>query len=183
MTSIKYLAIYILICFITSCSSCNEDESNTSNWGASDIGIEDDTLVDEMDENEDIINISYTERYGGTITIPVKINNMALEMIYDTGASSTQITLAEAIYLAEKGSLTEADIKDLQLYRNANGQLFNGLRINLRSVMLGGNTELNDVEAIIVENQKAPLLLGQSVMKYFKKVAIDNENKVVKFYK
>jgi predicted aspartyl protease len=41
-------------------------------------------------------------------------------------------------------------------------------------------TELNNVKASIVENQKAPLLLGQSVLNKLGKIEIDNENQLLK---
>ena len=133
-------------------------------------------------KDDDSVKIPYTVLYGNTITIPVKINEIGLDMIFDTGASSTCITLAEARYLYDKGSLTDDDIVGLKKYQTADGNISIGLRINLRTVSIGDKLLLKDVEALVVENQQAPLLLGQSVMKYFREISIDRENKVVKFF-
>lgn len=42
-----------------------------------------------------------------------------------------------------------------------------------------GDLSLGDVRASIVKNQKAPLLLGQSVLGRVGKIVIDNERKVL----
>lgn len=49
----------------------------------------------------------------------------------------------------------------------------------LRVVNFGGIT-LRNVKASVVKNQKAPLLLGQSVLFRLGRIEIDNENKVIK---
>lgn len=61
----------------------------------------------------------------------------------------------------------------------ADGSISEGTVINLRRVNFGG-TELNNVRASIVKNQKAPLLLGQSVLNKLGKIVIDNENNSLK---
>ncbi len=119
---------------------------------------------------------------SGVITIPVTINGMHLDMIFDTGASSTFITLAEANYLFEKGRLSDDDIIDIMQFQTADGGITAGVTINLREVVLGDQLRLTNVEAVVVENQQAPLLLGQSVMKHFAETSIDRTNSTIKFY-
>jgi aspartyl protease family protein len=132
--------------------------------------------------DDNSIKIAYTEQQGNTITIPVKINGMGLDMIFDTGASTTCITLAEAQYLYEKGNLSDKDFIDYQQFQTADGNIFVGLRIVLRDVQIGGKITLHNIEAVVVQNQQAPLLLGQSVMKKFREISVDRENKLVKFF-
>lgn len=48
-------------------------------------------------------------------------------------------------------------------YMDANGDMSVGTIINLKNVNFGG-LDLNNVRASVVRNQKAPLLLGQSVL-------------------
>ena len=104
-------------------------------------------------------------------------------MIFDTGASSTCITVAEAQYLCDKGLLSEDDILDIQAYQTADGNINVGLRVVLREIVIGEAICVSNVEALVVEDQQAPLLLGQSVLRNFREVSVDRENKVVKFYK
>jgi aspartyl protease family protein len=50
-----------------------------------------------------------------------------------------------------------------------------GTVITLKEVKLG-DAVLKNVQASVVHNQKAPLLLGQSVLERFGKITIDNVN-------
>lgn len=54
-----------------------------------------------------------------------------------------------------------------------------GTIINIRNVNIGG-LELKNVRASVVKNQRAPLLLGQSVLSRLGKIEIDNDKKIIK---
>ena len=54
-----------------------------------------------------------------------------------------------------------------------------GTIINLRKVDFGG-VELTNVKASVVRNQKAPLLLGQSILGRLGKIEIDNSQKILR---
>lgn len=130
---------------------------------------------------EKFVAIPYKEE-SGVIILPVSINNVGLEMIFDTGASTTMITVAEAQYLYSKGTLTDEDLVDYQQYETADGGISEGIVINLRKLVIGNEIELRNIEALVVENQSAPLLLGQSVLNKFQKIEVDRASKEVKFY-
>ncbi len=51
--------------------------------------------------NTSMISIPYEET-GGVKTIPVKLNGVTLDMIYDTGASGLHLSLNEVQTLAKK---------------------------------------------------------------------------------
>ncbi len=173
----KLIVIVFILPFLF--LSCKNNNSTDYSW--SDIDYEE---TDEGEQNEkvDYIPVPYKESFDNTIVIPVKINGVGLDMIFDTGASSTCITVAEAQYLYDKGRLSDEDILDLQAYQTADGNIRVGLRIVLREVSIGESIRLNNIEALVVEDQLAPLLLGQSVLKNFKEVSVDRENRIVKFY-
>lgn len=176
------ISILFVSLLLTSCNSCSSKSGSDTSY--LDDGSNDTEYTEETpaitDDNS--IKISYTEMYGNIITIPVRINGMALDMIFDTGASSTCISLAEARYLYDKGKLTDNDIIDVQRFQTADGNISAGLRIILRDVSIGNKISLHNIEAIVVQNQKAPLLLGQSVMKQFREISVDRENSVIKFF-
>lgn len=67
-------------------------------------------------------------------------------------------------------------------YKDANGNISVGTDIMLRKVTFGG-LELNNVRASVVNNQSAPLLLGQSVLSRLGKVEIDNVKGVIRVTK
>lgn len=131
------------------------------------------------------INIPYNQKGDDLITLPIKVNNVGFEMIFDTGASTTCITLAEAQYMFQKGSLTSDDLLEdgPALFQTADGSISVGLRVNLREVKIGDQITLYNVEALVVDNMDAPLLLGQSVFKKFKEISVDMKNKWIKFFK
>jgi predicted aspartyl protease len=62
---------------------------------------------------------------------------------------------------------------------DANGEISVGTIINLKDVNFGGQS-LKNVRASVVRNQKAPLLLGQSVLGRLGKIEIDNAKNVIK---
>jgi len=175
------IPVVLIFMFLLGCNNCSKKPEVSWLDASTDYYSYDEDREEKPKENGSV-KIPYTEMHGNTITIPVKINGMGLDMIFDTGASSTCITLAEAQYLYDKGSLTDDDIAGEEKYQTADGNISTGLRINLRSVTIGDRLLLEDVEALVVENQQAPLLLGQSVMKHFREISIDRENKIVKFF-
>ena len=135
--------------------------------------------------NDGSFNVHYNQKGNDLITLPIKVNNVGFEMIFDTGASTTCITLAEAQYMFQKGSLTSDDLLEdgPALFQTADGSISVGLRVNLREVKIGDQITLYNVEALVVDNMDAPLLLGQSVFKKFKEISVDMKNKWIKFFK
>ena len=65
---------------------------------------------------------------------------------------------------------------------DANGNVSVGTLINLKNVHFGG-LNLNNVRASVVRNQKAPLLLGQSVLGRLGKIEIDNKKSLIRISK
>lgn len=112
---------------------------------------------------------------GGTYEIPCKVNGLALKFIFDTGASDVSISLTEALFMLKNGYLTEEDITGTEYYSIANGEIAEGTTIRIRKLEFGGLL-LNDVNASIVHQMKAPLLLGQSAINRLGKIQIDPSN-------
>ncbi|WP_448376458.1 retropepsin-like aspartic protease family protein [Fervidobacterium sp.] len=113
------------------------------------------------------------EKEHGVKYIWVEINGLKLRFVFDTGASSVSISSAEAAVLYKQGALSDEDILNQQYFKDATGRISEGKKINLRTVKIGDRI-LRNVEALIVDNPEAPLLLGQSVLEKFGKVSIDN---------
>ena len=124
---------------------------------------------------ESITEVAIKRNPGGTFEIPCDINGLPLQMIFDTGASDVTISSVEANFMFKNGYLAEKDIKGKRYYQVANGQINEGTVITLRKVKIG-DAVLRNVDASVVKNQQAPLLLGQSVMERFGTITIDNQN-------
>ena len=129
-------------------------------------------------EEENISCISEVEmkkNYGGTYEIPCEVNGLPLRMIFDTGAADVTISAVEANFMLKNGYLCANDIKGKAQYQTASGDIHEGTVLRLKEVRLG-DAILKNVEASVVHNQKAPLLLGQSVLENFGTITIDNVN-------
>lgn len=127
------------------------------------------------EKEETVTEIEITRKRGGTFEIPCDINGLPLQMIFDTGASDVTISSVEANFMLKNGYLSEKDVKGKRYYQIANGQLSEGTVITLREVKVG-EAVLRNVDASVVNSQKAPLLLGQSAMERFGTITIDNIN-------
>jgi len=130
-------------------------------------------------EYEDVtIEIPFTKE-GEVLKVKCKINELALYFIFDTGASDVSMSDVEANFMLKNDYLSIQDVLGKQNYLTADGNISEGTVVNLRNVNFGG-LDLNNVKASIVKNQKAPLLLGQSILNRLGKIEIDNENRILK---
>jgi clan AA aspartic protease (TIGR02281 family) len=127
------------------------------------------------EKEETVTEIAVKRNPGGTFEIPCDINGLALQMVFDIGASDVTISSVEADFMFKNGYLSEKDIKGKTYYQIANGQISEGTTITLREVKIG-DAVLHNVDASVVKSQRAPLLLGQSAMERFGAITIDNQN-------
>lgn len=116
---------------------------------------------------------------GNIMMIDCTINNLPLHFIFDTGASDVSLSQVEANFMMKNGYLTKNDVQGKARYSVADGGVHEGTVLNLRHVNFGG-LELRNVKASVVKSQKAPLLLGQSVLERLGRIEIDNDGRVVK---
>lgn len=135
--------------------------------------------IDKNDEFEGK-TIVKMENNNGVKYVWIEINGLRLKFIFDTGASSICISSAEATVLYRQGTLQKEDIIDIQYFQDATGKVSAGTRINLRTVKIGNRT-LKNIEATVIDNAEAPLLLGQSALEKFGKISIDNKNNEIIF--
>ena len=122
---------------------------------------------------ESVTEVAIKRNPGGTFEIACDINGLPLQMVFDTGASDVTISSVEANFMLKNGYLSDKDVKGKRYYQIANGQLSEGTVITLREVKVG-DAVLRNVDASVVNSQKAPLLLGQSAMERFGTITIDN---------
>lgn len=82
--------------------------------------------------------------------------------------------------MVRQGQITEDDILGQQQFQDATGGISVGTIIRLKTVEIGGIV-LHNVEANVVDNIQAPLLLGQTALSKFGKVTIDYNNNTIGF--
>lgn len=128
------------------------------------------------DDSAGIVSeIQMKKMYGGTYEVPCILNDLPLKFIFDTGASTVSISSVEASFMLKNEYLKPEDIKGKEYYSTATGELHEGTIIRLREIKIG-DAILRNIDASVVHNQKAPLLLGQSVLERFGAITIDNIN-------
>ena len=120
------------------------------------------------------------EKAGGVYLVPIKVNGLDLKFIFDTGASSICLSSAEALVMYRQGQITRDDFVGQQQFQDATGGISVGTIIRLHTVEIGGIV-LRNVEANVVDNIQAPLLLGQTALSKFGKVTIDYNNNIIEF--
>lgn len=125
-----------------------------------------------------ISEIPFTKE-NGVYKVKCQINGLPLHFVFDTGASDVTISMVEATFMMKNGYLSGNDVVGSQRYMDANGDVSVGTIINLKDVNFGGQS-LTNVRASVVRNQKAPLLLGQSILSRLGKIEIDNGRNVIK---
>ena len=122
-----------------------------------------------------VTEVQMKKMYSGVYEVPCTINGLELKFIFDTGASDVTISSVEASFMLKNGYLTKDDIRGKEYFSTATGEIHEGTKINLREIKIG-DAVLKNVEASVVKNQQAPLLLGQSVLERFGTITIDNIN-------
>lgn len=116
---------------------------------------------------------------SGNCYVKCLINDLPMRFVFDTGSSDVSLSMVEASFMMKNGYLSERDACGDTKFSDAVGNVSEGTVFNLRKVQFG-DVELDNVKASVVRNQKAPLLLGQTVLSRIGKIEIDNQQKVIK---
>lgn len=132
-----------------------------------------------QDVENRISEIPFTRESGGLCKVKCEINGLPLSFWLDTGASDVSLSMVEATFMFKNGYMGKDDVLGSAYFLDANGNVNAGTVINLRSVKFG-DAELKNVKASVVVNQKAPLLLGQSVLARLGSIEIDNSRQVIR---
>lgn len=135
-------------------------------------------------EATETISIPY-EEIGGVKVIPVKLNGITMNMIYDTGCSGIHLSLNEVQTLAKNGKLDANDILDASYATIADGSIVENGTINIKRIEIGGEEGivLENIAASVALNQVAPILLGNAVLDELASVEVDNITKTINFNK
>lgn len=116
--------------------------------------------------------IPFTRDATGLIFVNAAINGSNERFIYDTGASGITINYPTYTKLKSQGLISDAEIVGTTQAMLANGSISTAYEVILRSVELGGFV-MKSVPALIMTEQNAPMLLGQTILGQFGKVSVD----------
>ena len=131
-------------------------------------------------QSGDLVSVPFREE-SGVKYVEVEVNGVGFEMIFDTGCSTTLLSLAEANYLYQKGLLDESDILGTAQATVADGRVVENMVVNLKQVVIGGKILCTDVQAVVSGNVNAPLLLGNEVLNRVATITINNATSTLEF--
>lgn len=174
----------LMVIYLSACSGCANTDRNTRKKKSANR-IETSEVIEKKPE------IQTPKKWAGTTEInmisengiykiPIEVNGSKMDFIFDTGASSICISETEAKFLVKQGTLSQDDAIGEKSFSDANGDISSGMVVKLRSVKIGDRV-LNNVQALIVPNGKAPLLLGQTALAQFGKISIDYQKGTIVF--
>jgi len=111
----------------------------------------------------------------GVLYVPCKVNGLALNFIFDTGASEVTISLTEAKFMLKNNYLNENEVFGATSGQLASGEITNATTILLKEIDIAG-IKIYNVRASIINHSNAPLLLGQTAMAKLGSFQIDPVN-------
>ena len=139
-----------------------------------------------LDDEDSAVRVPYSEKFG-VKTIPVKINGVSMDMIYDTGCSGLHLSLHELQTMYKNGNFSNDDIIDIEPTLIADGSFAKNGVVIIRSIEIdgdGGKIEIKKpIRATVSLNQVAPVLLGNGVIDEMASGSVDNRNKTINFTK
>lgn len=173
----KYASILFFVCSLTLLTACSQSGRRQPNSDNETTRVHSSNKTTKSWGGKTVVKM---EKKDGVNQVPVEINGAKMFFIFDTGAGMVSISATEAIFLYKQGTLTDDDFLGTANFIDANGYISEGTIINLKSVKIGNRT-LTNIQASVVHNMQAPLLLGQTVLEEFGKISIDNNKGEITF--
>lgn len=164
----KKVNITLFILFLALMTSCK----NTTSQPPYDL--------EKKDYN--VVSVPFKEMDGLKV-IPVKLNGITMDMIFDSGCSEVHMSLNELQTLCKNGQFDPSDVIGVSYSTIADGSIVKNGAIRIREIEIGGEdgVTIHNVEASVALNQSAPLLLGNVVFDELESVEVDNVEKVINF--
>jgi len=125
------------------------------------------------------ITVSFTIDTSNLLNVGVRLNGFSSQnFIFDTGASALVINSKLYRAMVQNRYLTNQDIIGSTKVIVADGSTIDAQIIRIASLSLG-TIQIKNIEALVMPDSNAPLLIGQSVFNQFGKISIDYQKKVI----
>ena len=119
------------------------------------------------------------EMYNGVYRIPCIVNGAKMKFIFDTGASNVCMSMAMAEYLYDNDFIKQEDIMGIGTSSVADGRIVDHIKLKLKDIQIE-DLHIYDVEAVVIDGQNAPLLMGQSAIQKLGSIEINGSLLVIK---
>ena len=178
--NIKQFCLFLILCSCMSFFSCAHKSGPHGRDKSSRSRISNNSQNERQERKIGSHTKVNMRKESGVYLVPVRVNGLDLDFVFDTGASSISLSSAEAVVMQRQGKITNEDIVGQNQFQDATGGISVGTVVLLHTVQIGDIT-LENVEASVVDNIQAPLLLGQTALSKFGKVTIDYNNNTIEF--
>ena len=133
-----------------------------------------------LKRHSNTIQIPFEDRNNNQIWIPVKMNGVSMDMLYDTGFNGTvSMSLLELQTLAKQGQFSTEDIIGTSYSSIADGSIVGNGVVQLHLLKIA-DFEIKNVIALVSLNQEAPVLIGREVFSQIaRKVEVDDASKTL----
>jgi peptidoglycan-associated lipoprotein len=128
--------------------------------------------------NENAIPITMGE--GDAFEGALIMNEYAKNFKYTKALATISFSLEEALGLLTKGFISKSDFLGDVNKSLANGTIADKSKFNIKKLVIGKNT-LENVEAVVLKDQKSPIELGDSILNKIGKFKVDKDKKVLIF--
>lgn len=164
----RIFSIIMAVCLLTLTYSCKEKEQKPP--------------VPLPKPDEKVVEVKYNEM-GNVKTIPIKVNGVSIDAVFDTGCSGISLSLHELETLAKNNKFDIDDFLGYSYATIADGSnVVNGVMV-LKDVTIGNDNPIvvKNVEASVSMNGEAPVLIGNGVFDKVAAMEIDNVKKCIRF--
>ncbi len=118
---------------------------------------------------------------SGVYKIPCYVNGARMKFILDTGASDVCLSIEMVEYLLENDYISEDDFTGTGHSTLADGSVVDHIKLVLKDIEIGG-LHLKNVSAIVIAQQYAPMLMGQSALKKLGSYTVNGNKLVISGY-
>ncbi len=115
----------------------------------------------------------------GVYKVPCEVNGLKVKMVFDTGAATVSISKSLAEMMVDNGYISTDDIIGQSKSMTADGRIVDHTNIVLKTVKIGDIT-LRNVNAVVFDEQSAPLLFGQTAIQLLGEVSIKGDKLYIK---
>ncbi len=127
---------------------------------------------------QDEVVIPFTRNASNVMETHIEINGKPCRFIFDTGASIVSFGSTLFQELVNNGIIKSDDIIKRTETIMANGDMAKAMIINIKNLKIG-TLNLTNIEAMVIEGNNVPPLMGQSVLENFGSITIDNRRKQI----
>lgn len=172
----RILYILTVVLLISACDS-KKDEYNPYKI----------TGKDKKVEAKSYFEVNYKKTESNLKTIHIKLNNNGYDALFDTGCSGMLISSLELLELIKANTISKNDYVGDAVSTIADGSKIKSPIYNIRKVTVVDNNGkehvLTDIQATVVDNIGAGILIGSSVIDNLakKSYTVDLNKKIIRF--